>query len=128
MKILLIISRSYVILIATAGFLFGQVFFGNLGLPALIASFCGIFSGIYSSTKYKHEKNIKTLLASFCLGGLFGVFMDAMGYYTTDQVPGNSYAWELLAPYCLALCIILYNAVFMNKTQQQEDIKSNNDK
>ena len=125
MKILIIICRCYVILIAAAGFLFGHTFFGGFDWPATMGGFCGIFSGIFSSTEYKNEKNIKTLLALFCVGGLFGVFWDAKGYYSTDHVPGNDYAWELLAPFCIALVIILLNTVSANQSPQHTDDKEN---
>jgi len=108
MDTLLIVLRGYVIFVAVSGFIFGQLFFNNFAWGATLAGVFGIISGVFSG-KFTQKTLLrsKTIIAC-CTLSLCGVSLDAYNYYANLNSSGNYYAWFMIAPFCLALLLIIW--------------------
>ncbi len=111
MKRFLIIGQGYVIFIASAGYLFGQLFFGKFTVSATISGICGILAGGLAITIEKATITRRFSIGLACLGGIVGVGFEAYDYYTRLNIPGNSFSWFLIGPYCFCLLFIAYVAL-----------------
>ena len=116
------ICRGYLVFIGLFGFLFGQAFFANFDLPATVAGLCGIFTAVIAGDRnYNSGQNVKYVLinGSLCL---FGVTLDALGYYMSNPSAGNYYAWFLIGPYIVAVAFLMQQFAF-----RSSGIESSND-
>jgi hypothetical protein len=111
MAILLIVLRGYVIFVAASGFIFGQLFFNYFTWGATLAGVFGIISGFFGG-KFSHKKLLrsKTIIAC-CILSLSGVTLDPYNYYAKLNIPGNYYAWFIIAPFCLILLLIIWHII-----------------
>jgi hypothetical protein len=93
MNIAFAICRLYVIFIAAAGFLFGQLYFASFEWPATVA-------GIFGRRSFA--------VITLCIASLIGVTVDAYQYYAHQDISGNYYAWILVGPYSVCLLLIIW--------------------
>ena len=111
MKTFLIISQGFVIFIASSGYLFGQLFFGKFSVSATISGICGILAGGLAIAIEKATILRRFSISIVCFGGIIGVGFEAYDYYTRLNIPGNSFSWFLIGPYCFCLLFIAYVAL-----------------
>lgn len=99
----------YIMFTAAFGFMFGQLFFGSFDWYATAAGVFGLFAAVTSFYFSATDRKIAIVVFVLCVMAIFGVGMDAYDYYQNYDIPGNYYAWALIAPYCGCL---VYLAVF----------------
>ena len=107
-SIFLAAVRMYVVFVAAAGYLFGQVFFGRFTFVATLIGVSGVLAGVLPQSTGQGGKHrfVRDLTLASCAAGLVGVGLDAYQYYTTLHAPGNSYPWFLVGLFALGLCAI----------------------
>lgn len=111
MDTLLLVLRGYVIFAAASGFIFGQMFFNHFAWGASIAGLFGIISGFLGG-KFAHKTLLRSkTIITCCLLSLSGVALDAYNYYANLDIPGNYYAWPMIAPYCFILMLIIWHII-----------------
>lgn len=104
MNVLLLFVRGYVVLIAVAGFMFGQFFFATFSIGETVAGVLGVFAGLLGSAKDSSMRNRVVIIA--CATAIAGVGVDAYHYYKYLNMPGNDYAWGLVASFVVGLIFI----------------------
>jgi len=104
------IACGYVIFVAAAGFLFGQLFFAHFDIPATVVGVCGVLAGSLCLIQKRIHIVPNVIINLFSVGALAGVCMDAYGYYANYHSPGNYYAWFMIGPFCVAVVLVAYMA------------------
>jgi hypothetical protein len=102
---LLHLAWTYAILVAAAGFLFGQLFFGTFAVGATLAGASGV-AAVFLSWLNDGKPRLWPLVVLCSTAGIVGVGLDAWRYYTELNIPGSYYAWFLIGPYVVALVLI----------------------
>lgn len=105
----MVLSRGYVVLVSSCGFIFGQVFFGSYDSISTIAGVSGVSAGIFGGHRIKTQIRSITII-SLCMVSIVAVAFDIFRYYSKDHVAGNYYPWFGVLPYCAALLLIANNA------------------
>lgn len=100
-------ARAYVLVIGAA-FLFGQAFTGYFSIAATLAGVSGVVACVLDWLLGNRARRIVTVAS---VAGLLGVATDAIHYYRELDIPGNCYAWFLVAPFVVALLFIGYSSV-----------------
>ena len=108
MDTFILICRFYVIFVAAAGFLFGQLYFAIFEWPATIAGVFGLLSGGLSGKFVTNSRARSFAVILFCFTSVVGVAFDAYNYYAHLNIPGNYYAWFMIGPFCLCLLVITW--------------------
>lgn len=119
LPIALIFARVYVVLIALAGEIFGQMFFGEFSLASTITGVSAIFAGALGGLHCRANPTVGKIIFASCLTALGGTAAQAIHYYAKLDIPGNDFAWELHAPFILALLLIGYVALPLKKQSKQ---------
>jgi hypothetical protein len=119
LPIALICARVYVVLIALVGEIFGQMFFGAFSLASTITGVSAIFAGALGGLHCKANATKGKLVFVFCIAALGGTAAQAIYYYMKLDIPGNDFAWELRAPFILALLFIGYVALPLKRQSKQ---------
>lgn len=119
LPIALIVARAYVLLIALAGEIFGQMFFGNFSLAATITGVSGIFAGALGGLQCRANSTMGKFVMFCCLAALGGTSAQAIHYHMELNIPGNNFGWELRAPFILSLLLIGYIALPLKKPAKQ---------
>jgi hypothetical protein len=106
---LLTAARVWVVFDATIGFLFGQLFVGQLDLAGLVAGVFGLLAGVLSAKRFQNSVHLNRLVLVSCAAAIGGVAADAYSYYTTLNVQGNDYPWFLSGIFVFCLCVIAFS-------------------
>jgi len=117
MKALLLLVRGYVVLIAAAGFIFGQFFFATFTIGETVAGVFGVIAGLLGSFKQNTMRDRLVIIA--CAVAIAGVGIDVYHYYKYSNIPGNDYAWGLVGPFVAGLALI---AVSYSRSQVRNDL------
>lgn len=104
---------------ALAGEIFGQLFFGTFSLAPTISGISAIFAGLLGGLSCRANPTKGKLVFVFCIAALGGTAAQAIHYYTKLDIPGNDFAWELRAPFILALLFIGYVALPLKRQPKQ---------
>ena len=104
MKELLLLVRAYVVFVAASGFILGQFFFASFSIAGTVAGVFGVMAGVLGCVKESIMR--KRLLFIACITAITGVGFDAFHYYKFLDISGNSYGWELIAPFVVGLAVI----------------------
>lgn len=115
LPIALIIARGYVLLMALAGEIFGQLFFGIFSLSATITGVSAILAGTLGGLHCRDNPTMGRFVMFCCLAALGGTVAGAIHYYSDLNIPGNDFAWELRALFVISLLLISYVALPFNK-------------
>ena len=106
MNTFFLLCRGYVIFVAASGFLLGQLYFNTFELPATLAGVYGLLAGALSGRYAEPFRLRRFLVFLCCLASLFGVALDAYGYYQNSQHSGSYYAWFMIGPFVACLIFI----------------------
>ncbi len=101
-------SRIIIIFVASSGFLFGQLFFGELSIPATIAGLGGVLA-VTLSWLQEEGRDFKKAIIVFCVLGLVGVAMHA--YQNYSDIPVYDPEWGMIGVYVLALIHVGYSTL-----------------
>lgn len=104
MNALLLLVRGYVVLVAAAGFIFGQFFFATFSIGETVAGVFGVIAGLLGSVKDNPMRNRVVIIA--CAAAIAGVGIDAYHYYKFLDTPGNDYSWGLIGPFIMGLIFV----------------------
>lgn len=97
------IARKFVLFLAAAGFLFGQIFTGSFSIGGTMAGIGGLVAGILVGSSSAQAR--RAALAGSVIG-LAGAALHVMEYYATANVPGNYYPWFLTLPFAAGLVVL----------------------
>jgi hypothetical protein len=103
-------TRLYLVVVGTVGFLFGQFFFGAFSVAPTIAGVAGVVAGAMSGLIQKTPR-VAPVVVLAAAAGLIGVAMDAHHYYSELDISGNYYAWFLIGPFAAGLCLVGFLAL-----------------
>lgn len=103
---LLAVAHVYVVFVAAAGFLFGQVFFADFKVIATLTGVFGVLAGSFSPKQIERSHFVGLLAFVSSVISIVSVAVDAYQYYTSPHVPGNSYPWILTSLFVIGLCAI----------------------
>ena len=106
---LLTAARVWVVFDATTGYLFGQLYVGQLDLAGLVAGAFGLLAGVLSAKRFQNSVRLNRLVLGSCSAAIGGVAADAYGYYSTLNVQSNDYPWLLSGIFVLCLCVIAFS-------------------
>lgn len=106
----LIIARAYILFVALAGEIFGQMFFGHFSLISTIIGISAIFAGVFGGLRSRNNYSIGLFVMSCCIAALGGTLAKVIHYYAEYNTPGNDFAWEFRAPFILSLIFIAFFA------------------
>jgi hypothetical protein len=110
MVIALFLARLYVLSLALAGYLGGQLFFGEF---SLLDSICGITATLTALASFVCSSRKSCQVTSISSAAIAGVcvMLGAVAYYLHSNVRGNDYAWELRLPFLICLPLIGMHAM-----------------
>jgi len=103
---LLTVARVYVVFVAAAGFLFGQVFFADFKVIATLTGVFGVLAGAFPPKQFERSSIVGMLVFVSSVVSIVSVAVDAYQYYTSPHAPGNSYPWLLTSLFAIGLCTI----------------------
>ena len=109
MTLLIILCRACVAYVASAGFLFGQLFFGQFEIHATIAGACGL-AMLILSISLAAKTQLMTTITYFCgIMALGGASYDMAEYYlNVSPNSGSYYPWFLIVPYIISLVFLMW--------------------
>ncbi|MEM8489067.1 MAG: hypothetical protein AAF564_26205 [Bacteroidota bacterium] len=125
MSNIFVVCRFYVLFLALAGFLFGQLFNGNFEWGATVAGGSGFLVAVLASFRFQAIHNHRYIVAGLCVLSVSGVVLNAANYYENYNVPGSYYAWFLIGPFIGAL-VFMASFVFF-KMPPNKSSKSDGD-
>ena len=102
----LAVARVYVVFVAAAGFLFGQVFFADFRVIATLAGVFGVLAGALPSRQIDRSPIVGLLVFVSSVVSIVSVAVDAYQYYTSPHAPGNAYPWLINSLFVAGLCAI----------------------
>ena len=111
MRVALNIARLYVGVVGFAGFLFGQVFVGIFSGVGTVVGITSLLAAIIGGEHKSPTAVREGLVLLACGTGIVGVALDVYRYASEAQIPGDAYAWELVGPFLIALCVLAWGAL-----------------
>ena len=121
MEALRAITKFYVIFMCITGYIFGQMFFGDISLDATVIGVGGITSAImWNKNNLKiHKKTIIIILVTSLT--LISCIYETYYYYNYLNIRGNDFAWPLHAPFYAMLALILINSMLHLSNSKVEE-------
>lgn len=118
MEALRVFTKTYVIFMCVTGYIFGQIFFGDISLDATIIGIGGITASImWNSNNLKLHKNT-IIIILITLLVLISCIYEAYYYYNYLNIPGNNFAWPMRAPLYAMFVLILINSILHLKNSK----------
>lgn len=111
METLLNIIRGLVAFIAASGFLFGQLYFGTFSWAASATGLFGLLAAILGGKFGTSSLKKAYIVILSGAASTIGILFSAYNYYAHLDIPGNSFGWELKAPYIAFLIFIGWYAI-----------------
>ena len=121
MEALRAFTKVYVIFMCVTGYIFGQMFFGEISLDASVIAVGGITASImWNENNLKiHKKTI--IIISVTLLVLISCIYETYYYYNYLNIPGNNFAWPMRAPLYAMFVLILINSVLNLKIPKAKE-------
>ena len=108
-RVSLIVARIYVGYWGVIAFL-GQMYFGEFSFAHTIAGMSGLVLAACGGRSRTRASALAGTVVVAAVLGVLGVLFEALEYYSMQQVPGNDFAWELKAPFLIALLYIGFSS------------------
>ena len=102
----LAVARVYVVFVAAAGFLFGQVFFADFKVIATLTGVFGVLAGAFPPKQIERSPIVGLLVFVSSVVSIVSIAVDAYQYYTSPHAPGNAYPWLIHSLFVVGLCVI----------------------
>jgi hypothetical protein len=101
-----LVASLYIVFMSLVGYGFGQLFFGTFSWVATICAVAALGSVFGVAICAGRSWCRPMLIVLSCIAILcFG--LEVADYYRRLNSPGNSFAWDLKAPFLLGLLIVL---------------------
>ena len=115
-EVFVVLARGCVVFVAMAGFLFGQLFFGQFEINSTLAGGFGIIAVLTSSIT-KISSQLLNIIVMLCFViALLGVGLHIYEYYANRPVnSGSYYPWILTGPYLVCIVFLFWHNVTSSK-------------
>jgi hypothetical protein len=101
-----LLASLYVVFIALVGYGFGQLFFGTFSWIGTICAVTALGS-IFGAAVCAGKSWCRLLLVAMSTVSILCFGLEVVDYYRRLDIPGNSFAWDMKAPFLLSLLILL---------------------